>query len=276
MTVLSKDAKKKTARHFVLGGKVALHQALDGAHRAGLDAVMLAASIAEQSNVQASKETPFRVIDLGAGVGTAGLCVAARHRNVSVTLVENDPETLALATLTLEDATNASFAERITLLNADVTLRGKQRIAAGLVPNMADHVIMNPPYWDRDKVRLSPSKTRANAHTLSDQGLEPWLRTAASILCNKGLISVIFPANGLDLILNHMRGRFGDICIFPLYKGKAEAAIRVIVTGVKGSRAPLKIAPGLVLHEAPEAGISRREWTPHANAVLNGEASLFI
>ena len=36
----------------------------------------------------------------------------------------------------------------------------------------------------------------------------------------------------------------------PVYPRAGEDAIRVLVTGVKGSRAPARLQPGLVLHEA--------------------------
>ena len=47
-----------------------------------------------------------------------------------------------------------------------------------------------------------------------------------------------------------MEERFGDIRIAPLYPAPGAAASRVIVQGVKGSKAPLQLLPGLVLHDA--------------------------
>lgn len=257
------------AAHHVLGGKVALVQDKNHGHQAGLDAVMLAASIS-------GVDRRSRLVDLGAGVGTAGLCVAARLSMVDVTLVENQPKAIALAKKTLNLPHNTSFSKRLKILEADVTLRGLKREVAGLTRNMADFVIMNPPYWCRDKVGLSPDGSRVDAHVLGEGGLEPWFRTAASILEANGRLSVIFPAAGLQDILSCMASRFADICIIPLYKGEGESAIRVVVTGVKGSRAPLTLTPGIVLHEPKRDGESRRAWTPHADAILKGKATLFI
>lgn len=260
----------KSERHYVLGGKVILHQNAEGGHRAGLDAVMLAASISPKT------DKPCHVVDLGAGVGTAGLCVAARQKHSTVSLVENDPETLHFTQMTLDDPDNRSFSHRVSLLDADVTLKGEAREAAGLIQNMADYVIMNPPFWEEASVRTSPNETKASAHVLNDEGLEPWLRTAAAILKAGGSLSVIFPSEGLVKVLNHMEGRFGEIKIFPLFRGLGEEAKRVIVTGVKGSRAPMRVLPGLFLHECETNDANRRPWTAQANAVLNGDASLFI
>lgn len=257
-------------RHFVLGGKVVLHQEKGSGHKAGLDAVMLAASVQENDKAK------LRIVDLGAGVGTAGLCVLHRLPGSSVTLVENNPTTLALAKSTLEDPQNERFKARVKVLEADVTLRGDDRLTAGLTLNMADQVIMNPPFYDAESVRLSPNKTRQEAHVLAQEGLEAWFRTASAILVGGGWLSVIFPANGLATLLSHMQGRFGGMAVFPLYKGQGEEAIRVIVSGQKGSRAPMRLLSGLILHEGQTAGSSRRDWTEEANAVLNGETGLVI
>src|SRR5688572_15326615 len=76
----------------VLGGRLRLMQPRRG-HRVGHDAILLAA---------ATGGVPGdHVVDLGAGVGAAGLALAARVAGLDVTLVEIDAELAALA------ATNA-------------------------------------------------------------------------------------------------------------------------------------------------------------------------
>ncbi|MEP1443374.1 MAG: methyltransferase [Hyphomicrobiales bacterium] len=267
-------------RHYVLGGKVVLHQQTGGAHKAGLDAVMLAASVQGSRNSHNGNShndnSPKRIVDLGAGVGTAGLCAINRLSNATAILVENDPITLELTKATLADPDNQWLKDRASVLNADVTLRGDERLAAGLNLNMADHVIMNPPYYDANNVRISDNASRQAAHVLDERGLEPWFRTASAILVSGGMLSVIFPTAGLSNLLTLMEGRFGGISVFPLYKGEGEEANRVILCGQKGSRAPMRLLSGLVLHQAQKDGISRREWTDEANAVLNGETGLVI
>src|ERR1700750_59724 len=65
----------------VLGGRLRLRQLKRG-HRAGHDAVLLAAATPAKAGE--------RVVDLGAGVGAAGLAVAARIRDIDLVLVERD------------------------------------------------------------------------------------------------------------------------------------------------------------------------------------------
>ena len=72
----------------VLGGRLRLRQPKRG-HRVGHDAILLAAACPARAGDKA--------VDLGAGVGAAGLALAARVAGTSVTLVEIDPKLAALA-----------------------------------------------------------------------------------------------------------------------------------------------------------------------------------
>ena len=72
----------------VLGGRLTLRQPARG-HRFGHDAILLAASTPAASGEVA--------VDLGAGVGAAGLALARRVAGLTVRLVEIDPELAELA-----------------------------------------------------------------------------------------------------------------------------------------------------------------------------------
>ena len=76
----------------VLDGRLRLRQPGKG-HRVGHDAILLAAATAAKKGEHA--------VDLGAGVGGAGLALASRVDGLRVTLVEIDP---ALAALAAENA----------------------------------------------------------------------------------------------------------------------------------------------------------------------------
>ena len=60
-----------------LGGAVEAVQKRSGHHRAGLEAVLLGASL--------SADFSGLALDLGAGAGVAGFCLAARARNALTT-----------------------------------------------------------------------------------------------------------------------------------------------------------------------------------------------
>ena len=237
---LDGETQERTHDAF-LGGRVYVHQPRHGRHRAGLDAVFLAAALPEG--------TRGHVVDLGAGAGTAGFCAAARLPDISVTLVEIDPAVLALAGEGLKDPHNAAFADRVVLLESDVTAKGSARHASGLKPSMADHAIMNPPFYEADRFRASPKSARAGAHMLDERGLEPWVKTATDIVKENGSLTVIFRADGLQELLNVLQGRFGSIDVIPLRPRSDAAATRVLVRAIRASKAPLRLLPGFVLHE---------------------------
>ncbi|WP_346433007.1 methyltransferase [Breoghania sp.] len=230
-------------------------------HRSGLDAVMLAASL--------PTDLTGRVVDLGAGAGAAGMCAAARVAGISVTLVEREKTLLQLARQSLTLPANAQFAERIQILDADVTAPGRDRKERGLMPGMADHVIMNPPFYDT-RHRASPHEARAEAHALADGGLDRWCRTASDLLVSGGSVTLIFRADGLADALEAMVGRFGQLIVFPIFPRSGEAAVRIILHGIRGSRGPMRLREGLVLHR-PES-----DFTPKVEAILREGAGLVL
>ena len=74
-------------------GRFFLVQPKGAGHRAGVDAMLLGASVPSGFS--------GRLADFGAGAGAAGLAVAARCPGAAVTLVENAPEMARYAALTL-------------------------------------------------------------------------------------------------------------------------------------------------------------------------------
>ena len=96
-----------------------LVQPSDAGHRAGMDAMMLAAAV----------PTGFagRLADFGAGAGAAGLAAAARCPQATVVLVETAQEMLDFARRTLAHPGNAALQPRLSLVAADVTLSEAKR-----------------------------------------------------------------------------------------------------------------------------------------------------
>ncbi|MEP3045791.1 MAG: methyltransferase [Roseibium sp.] len=240
MSLLVDTIDQEITHDAFLNGKVYVQQPKHGRHRAGLDAVFLAAALPH--------DLQGHVVDLGSGVGTAGFCAAARLANITVTLVEIDTTALALAESGLTDSKNSGFSDRVTTLEADITAKGNIRHASGLTPGMADHVIMNPPYYEADRFRASPVTARAGAHMLDERGLEPWVKTATDIVKVGGTLTIVFRADGLQELLSVLDSRFGAIDVIPLHPRPGIPATRVLVRAIRASKAPLQLLPGIVLH----------------------------
>jgi tRNA1(Val) A37 N6-methylase TrmN6 len=239
-----------------LGGRIGVIQPKNG-HRAGSDAVFLAAAVPARAG--------DHVLDVGAGVGVAGLCLLARVPSIKVTAVEIDARLCALA---LKNAARNGFGDTFRAVNADVTAPGRSLRAAGLLNESYDQVIANPPFHAQGRVRAAPDRGRATAHVMDQGGLAAWMRFFAAMAAPKALLTLIHRPDCLGELLRLLEGRFGDVTVFPLFSMTGEPATRIIVQGVKGSRAGLSLLPGLVLHQ--ENG----SYTDEAEAVLRGGEAL--
>jgi len=228
-------------------------------HRAGMDAMLLAASLPDDSY--------GIVADLGAASGAAGLAALNMHKNLTAVLVEFNKDLVELAHQTLRLSANSHFINRVNIINADVTLSGEKRSAAGLKSNSVNHVILNPPY-NQPNLRASPDPMRADAHVMAEGGLDAWLRTASAILKPGGCMSLIYRSERLGEILACSQGRFGDLSIFPIFSRKGEAAKRIIVRGIAGSKGPMHLMPGLIMHD------DDGKHSAEAVEILNGNRTL--
>ncbi len=230
-----------------------------GGHRSGMDALLLAACV---PNVDRGT-----VADLGAGAGVAGFAALNLNPGLELVTAEIDPDLASLQVESLALTANRHFANRVTVLTADVTKTGTERLETGLTDNMVDHAIMNPPYNSSNyRTPSDPSKTIA--HFMAEGGLDAWFRTAAAITRPGGTFTVIYRTEGLPTILACTQGRFGGLAILPIHSRANEPAKRIIVKAMRGSRAPMTIVPGLVVHNADGS------FTPIADAIFKGRQRL--
>jgi tRNA1(Val) A37 N6-methylase TrmN6 len=224
-------------RDAFLGGRLQLLQQRRG-HRAGHDAILLAAAVSAQAR--------GHLVDLGAGVGAAGLAAAARAQKLNVTLVEIDAELAALAQRNI--ALNG-FSARARAVNLDVGAPARAFAAAQLPAGCADHVIMNPPFSEISRHNVSPMAARRRAHAAAPGALRAWTKTAERLLRPSGRLTLIWRADGLGEVLAALAAGFGALAILPIHARAREPAIRVIVRGLKGRRTPLALLAGFPLND---------------------------
>jgi tRNA1(Val) A37 N6-methylase TrmN6 len=220
-------------------GRFHLVQPKGGGHRSGVDAMLLASLVAD--------DRPIRIADLGSGAGAAGLAVASRLPEAQVLLIERSPLMVDYARRTLTLAENAFLADRVDVLEADVSLTGKARVAAGLEDEIFDHVIMNPPFNDAGD-RRTPDALKAEAHAMTENLFEVWIRTAGAIMKPGGQLSLIARPQSIAEIIAACGRRFGGIEITSLHPRAGENATRILVTAIKGSRARLNLRAPLIIH----------------------------
>ena len=232
-------------------------------HRAGMDAMLLAAMVEPRPTMRA---TPLRVADLGAGAGAAGFAVASRLGDAEVSLFELSPEMADYARRSVALAENAETNQRIRVFEADVALTGALRNEAGLTDDTFDHVIMNPPFNEAAD-RKTPDRLKQVAHAMSDGLFEAWIRTAGAILKPGGQLSLIARPQSLGDIIAACGRRFGGLEITPVHAREGEDAFRILASGIKGSRARLALRPPIFMHR-PDS----HAFVPAVDDLNNGRA----
>ncbi len=234
-----------------LGGKLHLLQPKRG-YRAGVDPVLLAASVPAIAGE--------RVLDLGCGVGAAALCLAARVPGLNLTGVELQQDYAALA------RRNGGCAFEV--VTADVI-----DLPADIRQRQFDHVLANPPYYDRGASRAATNLGRERAHGESVP-LADWVKVAAKRLAPKGYAHFIHRAERLPEILGAMAGRLGSIEVLPLSARAGRAPERIIIRGRKNGRGAFKLHAPLVLHEGTAHEKDADSYVPRVRAVLRDGAAL--
>jgi tRNA1(Val) A37 N6-methylase TrmN6 len=244
---------------YVLNKCVQLYQ-VSGGFRTSMDSIMLAAAcpvISSQS-----------VLDLGCGVGSAGLCVLHRVKDIKLHGIDIQADHIELAKKNA--ALNNSMADNSSFHCADIRDLIKSNIGT------FDHVICNPPYKEAGTHKHSPSPAKAQAmgHVSEDISLRSWIDCAWHHIKGQGSLTIIHEAEHCDSIIHGLysaRGgrRFGHIEIIPLYPKTGIAAKRVIIRAWKHKKSGSSLLPGITLHNMDGS------YTAEADNILRGGQALF-
>jgi len=173
-----------------------------------------------------------------------------------------------MADLARRNAEANGLAQAARFVDGDVTWPSSGFDALGLAPSSFDHVLANPPFLTSGKARLPADPMLRRAHAADPAEMEGWLRFLSAFAKPKGTVTLIHRADALPHLLPLMERRFGRLILFPLFPRIGEPAVRMIIHGIKGSRASLLIQRGMVLHRA-DGG-----FMPEAESILRGGARL--
>ena len=234
-----------------LGGRVRVLQPRKG-YRAGLDAVMLAAAVSARAG--------DRVCDLGAGVGAAAFCLAARVEGLHITAVEIGED---LAALAHKNGVRNTGAASFDVVTADVLNRPRT-----LARQHFDHVLTNPPYHDIACGTRAPDGAKARATSVHMRALAEWLRFARALVRPNGTVTAILPPEQLAAALAALSPSGAGVEIIPLWPKAGAPAKRLVIRTRTNTKTPLVVHQGLVLH-GPDG-----KATPEAEAVLRDGAAL--
>lgn len=225
------NAAGDVTRDGFLNGAVTVIQPATG-YRAGMDAVLLAASL--------SGKDGEALAEAGCGAGAALLCAAHRLGGCRFTGFEREADMVALAR---EGAAANMFGDKVDIRQHDIA----DRLAA--LENVYDQSFANPPFFDPSEVR-APGEAREAAY-LAETPLKAWVLFLHHITRPGGRITLIHRAAALAELLELLNPRTGEIEVLPVRPAPSVAAKRVLVRARKGLRkGPLTLYDGVALHEA--------------------------
>jgi tRNA1(Val) A37 N6-methylase TrmN6 len=238
----------RVTQDALLDGRVSLLQPERG-FRAGLDSVLLAASVAAPAT--------GRVLEIGCGVGGALLAAAALNPHGQFLGVEREPFDASLALRNIE-ANGAS--RHVSIVVGDALASPPLDLGGSF-----DAAFCNPPF---NAAGRRADAARAHGHH-SEYSVDHWVRSLANRLRGGAHLSMIHRADALTEILAALKGRLGGIRVLPIHPFADHPAHRVLVRATKGSRGALVLLPSLALH-ARDGG----QYTIEADAILRGRSRI--
>jgi len=259
---MQKDSEKssksglETTEDHLFKGRIRFYQPAIG-YRSAIDTVLLAASINAKSG--------DRVVDMGAGVGVAMLCLGLRVDGVLIDGIEIQP---VLADLSLKNINENGFEGRLRVFDGDIT-----NPPEGIKAGEYDFAMANPPFMASGNGNPPPGEIKRTANFEGDADLNQWVKAALGLVRRKGTVVLIQRADRLADIISAILAASdpngegaGDIAILPIHPKAGVPANRVIVSFRRAVKAPVTLLEGITVH------LDNGGYTPLLERVLDGGA----
>jgi tRNA1(Val) A37 N6-methylase TrmN6 len=244
----------ETTTDKFLGGRLVISQPKTG-YRAGVDPVLLAASIPARSGQS--------ILELGCGVAVASLCLARRVGEVSITGLEILPQ---IAQLARDNAQANGLAMQVVagdIAEMPTELRNVQ----------FDHVMANPPYFDRRRGSVASSVLKERSRG-EQTPLAVWTKAAGRRVKPKGFVHFIFCTERLPELLQALPPSLGSVEVKPLVPRVNKSSELLILSARKLGRAGFKLLPAIVMHEGKSHQKDKADYTSLVTSVLRNAQAL--
>lgn len=243
-----------TTRDGFLGGRLQVRQPAEG-YRAGADPVFLAAAVPARSGQS--------VLELGCGAGVAMLCLMARVPGLNVTGLERDE---GMADLARKNLTENGFS-------ADVVAGDIADMPEAIRSRAFDHVIANPPFFDRARGSVAQNPTR-EAGRGEETELAVWVDNAIRRLVPTGVLTLIQRTERLPDCLAALDDRVGSVAVLPLAPRQGRPAKLVVLQAKKGGRGAFRMLAPIVLHDGERHLSDGESYSETARDVLRRGAAM--
>ncbi|MBU2983590.1 methyltransferase [Lentibacter algarum] len=236
-----------------LGGQLHLWQPAKG-YRAGVDPVLLAATVPARAGES--------LLDIGCGAGAAALCIGQRVPGVELHGLELQPFYAGLARRNAKDN-----GISLTVHEGDV----------GDMPEILkarrfNHVITNPPYFDRAIGK--PANFEGRETALGGADLSIWLEACARRLAPKGLFTLICRAERLPELLRVLPSYLGSLELWPITPRAGRSSELVLLRAKHSGRARFRLHEGLRMHEGAQHEKDGESYAKSIVSVLRDGAAL--
>jgi tRNA1(Val) A37 N6-methylase TrmN6 len=234
----------ETTTDGFLDGRLQITQPKAG-YRAAIDPIFLSALVRPAPRA--------RILDAGAGVGTLSLCMAA-----------TSSAPVAIYALEKQRDLHALLAQNIKANRFDNQIMAHCGDLCAPPPDIGqfDHILSNPPFLTAQEASASPNPIKQAANVLAQGTLADWIKACLKLLAPKGLISLILRAESLEIATHALAKSCGEVTLTPLWPKAGQPAVRIILSARKGVKSPLRLMPGIILHQADGT------YTPQAEAIL--------
>ena len=241
----------RTTRDDILYGELSLLQPEDGP-RVSVDTVLLSAAVRLRKGE--------RVLELGCAHGAVLLILARKYPQVSrldgLEICED------LAEMALENARANGLDDRTAFTHGDL------KEIRNLYPaGSFDVVLMNPPYNDPGKSRVSPNSIKAVARHGTACNLSDVARAASFLLKPKGRFYLVLRASRAAEALGIFRGEgLEPKRIRFVHPNPGKDASAFLLGAIRGGKPGLVVAPPLFITD------KQGDYTPELLAAYSLEA----